>query len=82
MGAGIGQVSVEAGYRVLLKDEQQQGLSRGEAQIKANLDPKVRLRLRSRAVLCWCAVLLLCGGAVMRWCGGAVALCCGDVVLC
>ena len=41
MGAGIAQVSVESGYKVLLKDEVLAGLVKGEAQIKAGLDPKV-----------------------------------------
>jgi hypothetical protein len=41
MGAGIAQVSVESGYKVLLKDEVLPGLVKGEAQIKAGLDPKV-----------------------------------------
>ena len=44
MGAGIAQVSVANGYRVLLKDEFMEGLAKGEAQIKASLDPKVKRR--------------------------------------
>ena len=42
MGAGIAQVSVESGYKVLLKDEVLAGLVRGENQIKAGMDPKVQ----------------------------------------
>lgn len=42
MGAGIAQVSVEAGYKVLMKDENNAGIARGEAQIKTNLDQKVK----------------------------------------
>ncbi len=42
MGAGIAQVSVECGYKVLMKDENNAGIARGEAQIKANLDQKVK----------------------------------------
>ncbi len=44
MGAGIAQVSVENGLRVLLKDEVLAGITRGEAQIKSNLDQKVKKR--------------------------------------
>lgn len=43
MGAGIAQVSaVQAGRRVLLKDRDQKGLVRGEAQIQKNLDGSVK----------------------------------------
>lgn len=45
MGAGIAQVSVENGYRVLLKDEVLAGIARGQKQIQDNLDVKVQLRL-------------------------------------
>lgn len=47
MGAGIAQVSVESGYKVLLKDEVLAGLVKGEAQIKAGLDPKVKKKALS-----------------------------------
>ena len=38
MGAGIAEVSAVKDYRVLLKDQNRAGLSRGEAQIAKNLD--------------------------------------------
>jgi 3-hydroxyacyl-CoA dehydrogenase len=44
MGAGIAQVSVENGYRVLMKDENNAGVARGQTQIKTNLDQKVKKR--------------------------------------
>ena len=40
MGAGIAEVSAAKDIRVLLKDQNVAGLSRGEGQIKKNLDGK------------------------------------------
>jgi enoyl-CoA hydratase/long-chain 3-hydroxyacyl-CoA dehydrogenase len=42
MGAGIAEVSAVKDYRVLLKDQNVAGLSRGEAQIQKNLDGKLK----------------------------------------
>eukprot|EP01108_Squamamoeba_japonica_P006640 TRINITY_DN5426_c0_g1_i1.p1 TRINITY_DN5426_c0_g1~~TRINITY_DN5426_c0_g1_i1.p1 ORF type:complete len:759 (-),score=525.79 TRINITY_DN5426_c0_g1_i1:86-2317(-) len=42
MGAGIAEVSVTKGYRVLLKDMSQAGLDRGVGQIAGNLARKVK----------------------------------------
>ena len=42
MGAGIAEVSVTKNMRVLLKDLNQDGLSRGEKQIEGNLAKKVK----------------------------------------
>jgi enoyl-CoA hydratase/long-chain 3-hydroxyacyl-CoA dehydrogenase len=42
MGAGIAQVSAVKDYRVLLKDQNVAGLSRGEQQISKNLDAKLK----------------------------------------
>lgn len=44
MGAGIAEVSVTKGYRVLLKDMSQAGLDRGIGQIAKNLATKVKRR--------------------------------------
>ena len=45
MGAGIAEVSAVKDYRVLLKDQNMAGLSRGEAQIAKNLDGELTLDL-------------------------------------
>ena len=45
MGAGIAEVSAVKDYRVLLKDQNMAGLSRGEAQIAKNLDGELSLDL-------------------------------------
>jgi len=45
MGAGIAEVSAVKDYRVLLKDQNMAGLSRGEAQIAKNLDGEPSLSL-------------------------------------
>ena len=45
MGAGIAEVSAVKDYRVLLKDQNMAGLSRGEAQIAKNLDGELSLSL-------------------------------------
>ncbi|KAL1124486.1 hypothetical protein AAG570_001112 [Ranatra chinensis] len=42
MGAGIAHVSVDKGYRVLLKDTSEQGLARGLGQITSGLDTAVK----------------------------------------
>lgn len=42
MGAGIAEVSAVKDYRVLLKDQNVAGLSRGEQQITKNLDGKLK----------------------------------------
>ncbi|KAK9888809.1 hypothetical protein WA026_001032 [Henosepilachna vigintioctopunctata] len=42
MGAGIGQVTVDKGYHVILKDSQQAGLDRGISQIQTGLDQAVK----------------------------------------
>ncbi|XP_044752590.1 trifunctional enzyme subunit alpha, mitochondrial [Coccinella septempunctata] len=42
MGAGIVNVSVDKGYRVILKDSQQAGLDRGVDQIQKTLDTAVK----------------------------------------
>lgn len=44
MGAGIAEVSVTKGIRVLLKDRDVASLARGEKQIRGNLDTKVKRR--------------------------------------
>lgn len=45
MGAGIAEVTAgQAGKQVLLKDKFSKGLARGEAQIKKNLDARVKKR--------------------------------------
>ena len=50
MGAGIAQVSAEAGLNVVLKDTTSAGLGRGEAQIAKNLDAKVKRRRMTQSV--------------------------------
>lgn len=42
MGAGIAQVSIDKGYRTILKDMSQQGLARGINQIQSGLDKGVK----------------------------------------
>lgn len=42
MGAGIAQVSIDKGYKVILKDMAQAGLSRGYNQINKGLKDAVR----------------------------------------
>ncbi|KAL3912671.1 MAG: hypothetical protein SGPRY_008258 [Prymnesium sp.] len=44
MGAGIAEVSASKGFRVLLKDRDLKGISRGEAQIAKNLGAKLKKR--------------------------------------
>jgi enoyl-CoA hydratase / long-chain 3-hydroxyacyl-CoA dehydrogenase len=47
MGAGIAQVTATKGMKVLLKDRDQKGVSRGEQQIYNNLTQRVRRRRMS-----------------------------------
>lgn len=42
MGAGIAHVSVDKGYKVILKDTNATGLSRGVTQISTGLDTAVK----------------------------------------
>lgn len=42
MGAGIGQVSIDKGYQVILKDTTDAGLARGVNQIQTGLDGGVK----------------------------------------
>lgn len=42
MGAGIVQVSLDKGYKVLMKDMNQAGLARGEDQIYKGLHTKTK----------------------------------------
>jgi len=42
MGAGIAHVSVDKGYRVILKDTTQAGLGRGQNQIQSGFDRMVK----------------------------------------
>ncbi|KAK7078831.1 hypothetical protein SK128_002630 [Halocaridina rubra] len=42
MGAGIAQVSIDKGYKTLLKDMNQSGLSRGISQVQGGLDKSVK----------------------------------------
>lgn len=42
MGAGIAHVSVDKGYKVVLKDTNQAGLSRGVGQIQTGLEAGVK----------------------------------------
>jgi enoyl-CoA hydratase/long-chain 3-hydroxyacyl-CoA dehydrogenase len=48
MGAGIAEVTAQAGYNVLLKDKFGAGLDRGLAQIDADLAPRVKKRAMSK----------------------------------
>ncbi|XP_011496492.1 PREDICTED: trifunctional enzyme subunit alpha, mitochondrial [Ceratosolen solmsi marchali] len=42
MGAGIASVSIDKGYKVILKDTNDAGLSRGVGQVQSYLDKKVK----------------------------------------
>jgi enoyl-CoA hydratase/long-chain 3-hydroxyacyl-CoA dehydrogenase len=42
MGAGIASVSIDKGYKVILKDTNEAGLNRGVGQIQKYLDKKVK----------------------------------------
>jgi enoyl-CoA hydratase / long-chain 3-hydroxyacyl-CoA dehydrogenase len=48
MGAGIASVSIDKGYKVILKDMSQAGLSRGFNQISKNLNDAVKRKKFSR----------------------------------
>ena len=48
MGAGIAQVSIDKGYKVMLKDAKQAGLSRGSEQVSKGLQTAVKKRKFSR----------------------------------
>ena len=48
MGAGIAQVSVDKGYRTILKDMSQAGLSRGIDQVQSGIDKAVKRKKISR----------------------------------
>ena len=48
MGAGIAQCSASKGFRVLLKDQHQAGLSKGEQYIASNLGKKFKKKRLSR----------------------------------
>jgi len=50
MGAGIAQVSVDKGYRTILKDMSEAGLSRGINQVQAGVDKAVKRKKYSRYV--------------------------------
>ena len=52
MGAGIAQVSAEKGYKVLLKDRDEAGVSRGEAYIGGNWDKKAQRKRMSMHQKC------------------------------
>lgn len=49
MGAGIGHVSLEKGYNVILKDNFEQGIIRGQDQIYKGLNTRVKRRAMSSA---------------------------------
>lgn len=51
MGAGIGQVSIDKGYKVLMKDMNQQGLSRGIDQIYKGLNSQTKKKKITRSVV-------------------------------
>jgi enoyl-CoA hydratase/long-chain 3-hydroxyacyl-CoA dehydrogenase len=48
MGAGIVQVSIDKGYKVILKDMSEMGLARGFNQISKGLDGSVKRKKISR----------------------------------
>ena len=48
MGAGIVQVSIDKGYKVLMKDMNQAGLARGEDQIYKGLNTKTKKKQITR----------------------------------
>lgn len=48
MGAGIASVSIEKGYKVLLKDMNNSGLSRGYNQISKTLKDAVKRKKYSQ----------------------------------
>ncbi len=42
MGAGVAQVSIDKGYKVILKDMAPQGITRGQQQIEKGLQTAVK----------------------------------------
>ena len=50
MGAGIVEVSIDKGYKVLMKDMNQAGLARGQDQIYKGLNTQVKKKKISRYV--------------------------------
>ena len=50
MGAGIASVSIDKGYKVILKDTNESGLNRGVGQIQAYLDKNVKRKSISRLI--------------------------------
>lgn len=48
MGAGIVQVSIDKGYKVLMKDMNMSGLARGEDQIYKGLNTKTKRKQITR----------------------------------
>lgn len=52
MGAGVAQVSIDKGYKVLMKDMSPQGLARGQDQINKGLKTQVKKRKITR-YKCW-----------------------------
>lgn len=51
MGAGIAHVSVDKGYKVLLKDATVKGLARGQEQISKGIATAVKKKKFTRSVL-------------------------------
>lgn len=51
MGAGIVQVSIDKGYKVLMKDMNSAGLARGQDQIYKGLNTAVKKRKITRFLL-------------------------------
>jgi enoyl-CoA hydratase / long-chain 3-hydroxyacyl-CoA dehydrogenase len=49
MGAGIAHVSIDKGYKVILKDNQLAGLARGQEQITKGLAMAVKKKKFSRS---------------------------------
>lgn len=48
MGAGIAQVSIDKGYKVIMKDMSSKGLARGQDQIYKGLNSQVKKRKITR----------------------------------
>lgn len=51
MGAGIVQVSVDKGYKVLMKDNAMKGLARGHEQIVKGVNTAVKKKKFSRFIV-------------------------------
>lgn len=56
MGAGVAQVSMDKGMKVILKDMSAQGLARGQDQVQKGFDTQAK----KRKITTWvfCAVML------------------------